>query len=348
MYRIVHCRMWRRGASFRNLSGPRTPNAQHLWLYLLTGDATIAIPGVIPLTREGLASRLDWKASTAFDSCVEEISAAGMASFDWKSGLVWCPSSFKFNKPQSPNVVRSWGKAFDVLPECRLKVQIWKAIGAFCTELGEAFRQAFDEAFPEAFDEGFLLLLHDPVTDPSPVKASAPKKAKALTLDLKEFEPFWSAYPNKKGKEAARRAWAKARKDGRILPLVDVGKRAFVEGWITVDAVVEHVQQRAETDRDWLKEDGQYIPHASTFLNQSRWTDSWKPSKRSRHDPGASEWEYDTYRKADSKRHHEHPQWLVYVSAAADLPPRSAPPFEEWLKGKETGRGQQGPQQTEK
>jgi len=331
MYRIVHCRMWRRGGSFRNLSGPATPNAQHLWLYLLTGDSTIAIPGVIPTTREGLASHLDWKANATFDRCIAEITAAKMAIIDWKAGLIWCPSAFRYNKPQSPNVVRSWGKAYDVLPECKLKTTIRKAIKSFCSDLGEAFDKAFEEGFPEALPKGFLF--PDPDPDPDPVPAKASKKRVAA---VDGFDDFWLVYPRKTGKGDARLAWARARREGRLISILDMGKRAVVDGQITLVELNEHLVERSAKDRQWLKDDGEFIPNPSTFLNQSRWLDQWKPI-RSKHagvhidDPT---WEYETYRKADAKKHHDHEHWLEYVSAMADLPPRTAPPFEEWLKNR--------------
>lgn len=67
------------------------------------------------------------------------------------------------------------------------------------------------------------------------------------------FELFWSCYPKKTAKVAARKAW---------------GKIEFDE----VQAVVEGVEMWKRTDQ-WKKDNGQFIPHPSTFLNQRRWED---------------------------------------------------------------------------
>jgi hypothetical protein len=313
------------------------PNAQHLWLYLLTGDATVAIPGVVPIDREGLAAKLDWiRYLGKFDTCVREIERKKMAHFDWEAGLVWCPAAFQYNKPQSPNVVRSWGKVFDLLPECPLKGEVWKAIQQYCNDLDESsedpskrsYSKAFDEAFPEDFSEVSMFTV--PVTDSE--KPSTKKKTRRKK-DLKagdygstpDFIRFWDTYPNRKGKMTAHRAWLKALKEKRMPP---------------IDDLLSHVERRSYTDPQWTKDDGQFIPMASTFLNQSRWEDEWRPARRGATDAYVGKstearrdgWIYDTYREEDFEKFKEHRSWAGYIEYAVDQGPRRAVPFEEWLK----------------
>ena len=71
-----------------------------------------------------------------------------------------------------------------------------------------------------------------------------------------DFQKFWNAYPNKTGKGAAERAWENA--DGRTLPEVDV--------------LLAAITAQRKTD-GWLKDNGKFIPHPSTWLNQRRWED---------------------------------------------------------------------------
>ena len=73
------------------------------------------------------------------------------------------------------------------------------------------------------------------------------------------FERFWKAYPKKRGKAEAKKAWAK-------LP-----------SGVSVDAICGHLEARIKTDWDWIKDGGQFIPNPSTFLNQHRFEDEWKP-----------------------------------------------------------------------
>ena len=73
--------------------------------------------------------------------------------------------------------------------------------------------------------------------------------------DICSFDEFWSAYPKKKAKEAARKAWAKLKPDETL------GKE-----------IIQAVIESAKT-KDWLKENGKYIPYPATYLNGKRWED---------------------------------------------------------------------------
>ena len=73
--------------------------------------------------------------------------------------------------------------------------------------------------------------------------------------DIYPFEEFWSAYPKKKAKEAAKKAWLKLKPDEAL------GKE-----------IIQAVTESAKT-KDWLKENGKYIPFPATYLNGKRWED---------------------------------------------------------------------------
>ncbi len=72
----------------------------------------------------------------------------------------------------------------------------------------------------------------------------------------KLFEQFWEAYPKKKGKEAARKAWRKLSPDRELCR--------------TMAKALKWQKQSPE----WLKDNGQYIPYPATWLNGHRWEDS--------------------------------------------------------------------------
>lgn len=75
------------------------------------------------------------------------------------------------------------------------------------------------------------------------------------------FDEFWSAYPRKVGKDAAQRAFDKRKPDR---PLLDRMLAAVAK-------------QKASPD--WTKDDGQFIPHPATWLNQGRWQDEGMPQR---------------------------------------------------------------------
>ncbi|MGY2362738.1 hypothetical protein ACW9IO_09325 [Pseudomonas azotoformans] len=74
------------------------------------------------------------------------------------------------------------------------------------------------------------------------------------------FEVFWKLYPNKKAKANARKAWMKLKPSAELHQTL-------------MSALGTH-----RVSRDWTKDDGQYVPMASTWLNGERWTDVLKPA----------------------------------------------------------------------
>lgn len=73
------------------------------------------------------------------------------------------------------------------------------------------------------------------------------------------FEVFWAAYPKRKDKDAARRAWDLRRPNDDLL------------------AVILRALERQKQSPDWRKESGRYIPYPGTWLNKARWTDEDVP-----------------------------------------------------------------------
>lgn len=66
------------------------------------------------------------------------------------------------------------------------------------------------------------------------------------------FDKFWEAYPNKKDKQKAMKAWAKHQPD-----IVNVLKALVTQ----------------KGSDQWKKDNGQYIPLPTTWLNGARWED---------------------------------------------------------------------------
>lgn len=141
-YRKVEVRMWG-DLKFRRLS-PVPPSGQGLWMFLLTGPHTGAIPGLFRAGRAGMAEELGWD-QEAFDKAFQEVSDQGMAIADWKGRLVWLPKAVEHNKPESPNVVRGWRTEINLLPECELKLRALEGIRAHLCTLTSSYVEAFDE-----------------------------------------------------------------------------------------------------------------------------------------------------------------------------------------------------------
>lgn len=93
-----------------------------------------------------------------------------------------------------------------------------------------------------SLDSGFLI--PDSLT-PSP----APVGGAEL------FARFWKLYPRKVGKDKAEKAWAKLKPTQQLF-----------------DQIIEALAKHRLTS-GWTKDNGQFIPHAATWLNGKRWED---------------------------------------------------------------------------
>ena len=69
------------------------------------------------------------------------------------------------------------------------------------------------------------------------------------------FDVFWKAYPKKKAKSSAKRAWSKIKNRKK-----------------TLDLILKALAWQVTSDQ-WARDAGQFIPHPATYLNAGRWED---------------------------------------------------------------------------
>lgn len=155
LYRRVSVRVWD-DDKFQALSRPR-PNAQTLWIYLLTGRETTIIPGVVRSGPAGLAESLGWSVG-ALRACWDEVAAKGMAKADWPVRLIWLPNALlqTHNRPKSINQVKGWRRVFAELPASALRLEIARSISEVIAKTDEKLRAAWDRAGTELTDPSAL------------------------------------------------------------------------------------------------------------------------------------------------------------------------------------------------
>ena len=165
-WRKVDLRVWA-DARFRSLSIP-APNARDIFLGLMIGPCTTAIPGVVIGTQEQIAASLGWGGEgfrEAFQEAFFEVLQKMPVKADLNEGLVWLVNATKYNQPQSSNVVISWREVWDVVPECPLKSEMWHALKAFTEGMGEGYVKAFLKGLKEPrvdLSTGFFESFRDP------------------------------------------------------------------------------------------------------------------------------------------------------------------------------------------
>lgn len=106
--------------------------------------------------------------------------------------------------------------------------------------------------------DGFFELGQDRDPDERCTAVTAPGAAPTPTSLELRFEKFYAAYPVKKSRGRAEKAWHKLKPNEQLLA--------------TMLAAIE----RAKTSVEWAKDGGQFIPHPASWLNAKGWKDEYK------------------------------------------------------------------------
>jgi len=108
---------------------------------------------------------------------------------------------------------------------------------------------------------------------PLPEQATKPLHEQVHTKERKEtnkrnlcandetFAQFWDAYPRKVGKKPARQKF-----DSIFKKLTPEQSDQLLK------TLLDALEIQKQSDQ-WQKDNGQYIPHPATWLNQERWND---------------------------------------------------------------------------
>lgn len=142
-FRKIDPRIWN-DAKFCSMSD----RGKLVFMMLLTHPNMTSF-GAMRCTMGGLADELEWEPE-AFREAFQEASRLGMAEADPKAPLIAIPNFIRYNTPESPNVIKAWVGAFDLLPECKLKTLTMQRAEAFAEGMSKGFREAFAEAFGKA------------------------------------------------------------------------------------------------------------------------------------------------------------------------------------------------------
>ena len=134
-------------------------------------------------------------------------------------------------------------------PECNLKR---KKRFSFKEILNFAENPEFAENCGELPQAAATCGLNPIQSNPNPIRESESESAQTNARE-NAFAEFWDAYPKKVGKKDAYKAFCKLSK----------------ADWPKLVPAVEQQKQ----SKQWQKDEGQFIPNPSTWLNQGRWDD---------------------------------------------------------------------------
>ena len=116
--------------------------------------------------------------------------------------------------------------------------------------------------------------------------------ARPPRLSNEDFETFWKAFPRKESKSQAKKSFAKVT--------------------ASLDELLNALEAQKQTDQ-WRRDNGQYIPYASTWLNQRRWEDE-VPTQTAKVEEPADDWQQD------------HPDWADQSTWVLDADGICKPP----------------------
>lgn len=152
--------------------------AKLVFFFLLTHPHMTAL-GAFRASLDGLAAELDWPPTT-FRRAFNEVESGGMVEHCRRHSAVALPRFLRYNRPQSPNVVKSWGKAgataLDLIPECQLKVSTIERTIRTLGEMGAAFKSAMPKEF--------AIILHQASEHTEPISCDIPSRKASLIPSL--------------------------------------------------------------------------------------------------------------------------------------------------------------------
>lgn len=160
--------------------------------------------------------------------------------------------------PTSPRLERVFDLALDVITAVGL-IERYEVEGKVYIQVNQ-----FDEhqinltkrtksRFPEVQDGSLKFRSNLTESNLTEFNSSEPRLDRRAAHTL--FELFWAAYPKKKARQDAKRAWDKRRPDHLLL-----------------DAMLIALKEQIDSE-EWQKDGGRFVPYPATWLNGARWTD---------------------------------------------------------------------------
>lgn len=253
-YRKIDPRIWN-DKKFRSLSD----DGQLAFLFLLTHPHMTSL-GAMRATLPGLAAEKRWS-EKRFREAFQEVSAKGMAKHDEEASMVWLPKFIRYNGPESPNVLKAWVDALDLLPECTLKDEVIHSVKVFTKGLTEAFKKALPEVFAKA--------MANPEQEQEPEQKQEqdmfPGGTSPAPDEFEErFQEFRSLYPKRSGDHR----WQTARNH----------IRARLREGHTWDDILDGTRRYAAFVRTKGDEGTPHTKQAASFVGTDRcFLEPWNP-----------------------------------------------------------------------
>jgi hypothetical protein len=247
-YAKIECKIWN-DEKFISL----TEQSKFFFLYLLSCPHSNLI-GAFVLKIGYAADDLKWTPAKVTQA-LRELVKSGSVSYDPKVSLLVLHNFLRYNLPANPNQAKSCLLILAELP----KSKILQGVIKDCIEIAERFRiscATIEQPLLNTDTETDTESEADTDTDTLQGLAPRVKKVRPVlgTGQADKFELFWQAYPRKKSKGDAEKAWAGLHPDdllfARVMKSVALAKSV-----------------------SWIDKEDQYIPYPATWLRAKGWED---------------------------------------------------------------------------
>ncbi|MEX0385839.1 hypothetical protein [Spiribacter onubensis] len=302
-YRKIDTRIWN-DEKFNELSD----DAKLVFFMVLTHPNMTAL-GAMRHTIAGLAEEMGWS-TEGFREAFREASLKGMIEHDPKASVIALPNFIRYNGPESPNVVKAWSTALDLLPESEVTNRVVMRAARLAEDKGEGFAKALPEAFLKDFAKTSPKGMPNQEQEqeqeqeqkknpPSPPTEKATGGGGDFEEDFCEaYESFPKRKPSHNRKEALR-AYQARRRAG-----------------VTKEELLAGVQRYAEYIRADGKEGTQYVKTAAAFFGpDEHWAQDW--SSASGVVDLSGKWTWDRVKKSAERSGMKGYEWLQTLDGGA-------------------------------
>jgi hypothetical protein len=191
-FRKVDPRIWN-DAKFRGLSD----DAKLIFFFALTHPNLTSL-GAMRATIEGMAAEMGWEAER-FRERFRELLRRGLLNHDSQAAFLLICNYLRYNGPDNPNQVKAWSGAWDLLPECQLKIELYQRLKQLVEQLGEQYAKPFAERFRQPSRNSTPNLELELELEPELELEAPPEPLSAGTDDLtareRRFVTTWNATP---------------------------------------------------------------------------------------------------------------------------------------------------------
>lgn len=294
IYRQIYTTFW----SDPKIVDDFSPEDKFFFLYLMTNPLT-SLTGCYEISFKRMASELGYDSDTVKKLIKRMKYEHKVVDYDEETKEILIINWHKYNWTKSPKLISSVKQAVESVKTERFCEYLLQLIDAYENSSSDTvsipYPYPMDTTVSVYYNNTICLGLDNvsSIDSKRDVKTKEQTNVQS-TLNVQEdeveeaFTTFWQAYPKKVNKAYARKCFTKALKK------------------VSLDTLLSALEKHKQSV-NWLKSNGQFIPDASTWLNNERWDDEIEIQKQEKRVYTEDETPYEAARWLSRKINRLHP-----------------------------------------